>query len=112
VTLPAQSVVLEGVTKRFEVVTAVDGVSLEIGESEFFSLLGPSGCGKTTSLRMIAGFERPDAGRILIGDTDVTRYRPPQTVNVFRATPCFTRRRAERRFGPVAHVSRRRSPTC
>ena len=51
---------------------AVDDVSLAIGEGEFFSLLGPSGCGKTTTLRMIAGFEVPDEGRILLQGQDVT----------------------------------------
>src|ERR1700748_720801 len=64
--------------KRFRDVRAVDGVSLEIGSGEFFSLLGPSGCGKTTTLRMIAGFERPDAGRIRIGDADITQPPPHQ----------------------------------
>jgi spermidine/putrescine transport system ATP-binding protein len=64
------------VSKRFDGVVAVDDVSLAIESGEFFSLLGPSGCGKTTSLRMIAGFERPDAGRILIGDADVTETPP------------------------------------
>ena len=53
---------LEGVRKRFGKVAAVDDVSLEIREGEFFSLLGPSGCGKTTTLRMIAGFEVPTRG--------------------------------------------------
>jgi spermidine/putrescine transport system ATP-binding protein len=76
VTMRSQGVVLDRLTKRFEGVTAVDGVSIEIGSGEFFSLLGPSGCGKTTSLRMIAGFERPDAGRILIGEADVTETPP------------------------------------
>jgi spermidine/putrescine transport system ATP-binding protein len=75
-TLRSQSVVLEGVSKRFEATIAVDDVSLDVRSGEFFSLLGPSGCGKTTSLRMIAGFERPDAGRILIGDADVTETPP------------------------------------
>jgi ABC-type Fe3+/spermidine/putrescine transport system ATPase subunit len=51
-------------------------VSLAIGIGEFFSLLGPSGCGKTTTLLMIAGFERPDAGRIAIGENDVTETPP------------------------------------
>jgi len=76
VTLHSQAVVLESLTKRFESVTAVDDVSLEVRSGEFFSLLGPSGCGKTTTLRMIAGFERPDAGRIVIGDTEVTETPP------------------------------------
>jgi spermidine/putrescine transport system ATP-binding protein len=75
-TLRSQSVVLEGVSKRFEATTAVDDISLDVRSGEFFSLLGPSGCGKTTSLRMIAGFERPDTGRILIGDADVTETPP------------------------------------
>ena len=55
-TLRSQAVRLEGLTKRFEAVKAVDEISLEIESGEFFSLLGPSGCGKTTTLRMIAGF--------------------------------------------------------
>jgi spermidine/putrescine transport system ATP-binding protein len=76
VKLSSQGVVVAGVTKRFEDVTAVDDVTLEIAAGEFFSLLGPSGCGKTTSLRMIAGFERPDLGTILIGGTDVTEIPP------------------------------------
>jgi spermidine/putrescine transport system ATP-binding protein len=67
------AIALEGVTKSFGAHRAVDNVSLEIAEGEFFSLLGPSGCGKTTSLRMIAGFEAPDSGRVMLGGTDVTR---------------------------------------
>ena len=57
---------LRSTVKRFGGVTAVDGISLTIGDGEFFSLLGPSGCGKTTTLRMIAGFEFPDAGDIVL----------------------------------------------
>jgi spermidine/putrescine transport system ATP-binding protein len=72
----SQAVALEGISKSFDSVAAVDDVSLTVESGEFFSLLGPSGCGKTTSLRMIAGFERPDAGRILIGDADVTETPP------------------------------------
>jgi spermidine/putrescine transport system ATP-binding protein len=63
---------LVGVSKRFGSVGAVDDVSLEIADGEFFSLLGPSGCGKTTTLRMVAGFERPDEGRIVLQGNDVT----------------------------------------
>jgi ABC-type Fe3+/spermidine/putrescine transport system ATPase subunit len=59
-------VTFRSVTKRFGAHTAVDGVSLEIGRGEFFSLLGPSGCGKTTTLRLLAGLEVPDAGEILL----------------------------------------------
>ena len=62
---------LEAVAKRFDTVQAVDGVSLEINRGEFVSLLGPSGCGKSTILRMIAGFEFPDAGQIAIDGVDV-----------------------------------------
>jgi ABC-type Fe3+/spermidine/putrescine transport system ATPase subunit len=69
---PSVEIALESVSKRFGNAVAVDDVSLEIGEGEFFSLLGPSGCGKTTTLRMIAGFERPDEGRILLQGDDVT----------------------------------------
>jgi spermidine/putrescine transport system ATP-binding protein len=66
----------DGVTKRFGGVLAVDDVSLTIEEGEFFALLGPSGCGKTTLLRLLAGFETPDAGRILIDDADVSDVPP------------------------------------
>ncbi|MDH3912069.1 MAG: ATP-binding cassette domain-containing protein, partial [Rhodospirillales bacterium] len=65
------------VTKRFgQTVTAVDDVSLDIHEGEFFALLGPSGCGKTTLLRMIAGFETPSEGQILIDGQDMSKVAP------------------------------------
>jgi len=67
-----QAIVLEEVTKIFGEATAVDGVSLSVAEGEFLAILGPSGCGKTTSLRMIAGFERPTIGRVFIHGRDVT----------------------------------------
>src|SRR5918995_481841 len=64
---------LDNVTKTFDGrVLAVDGVTLDIAAGEFFSLLGPSGCGKTTSLRMIAGFELPDSGRVHVAGRDIT----------------------------------------
>jgi spermidine/putrescine transport system ATP-binding protein len=72
----SQAIVLEAVSKQFGEHAAVREVSLAIGDGEFFSLLGPSGCGKTTTLRMIAGFVEPDAGRILLQDRDVTRVPP------------------------------------
>ncbi len=72
---------LVSLTKRFADVTAVDAIDLEIPGGEFFSLLGPSGCGKTTTLRLIAGFERPSEGRILLDGTDVA-YTPPHRRNV------------------------------
>ncbi|WP_231712232.1 ABC transporter ATP-binding protein [Vineibacter terrae] len=67
---------IDGVVKRFNDVTAVAGVDLEIGRGELFALLGGSGCGKTTLLRMLAGFETPTEGRILIDDVDVTHVPP------------------------------------
>ncbi len=67
---------IEGVAKRFGSIAAVDRVDLEIRRGELFALLGGSGCGKTTLLRMIAGFETPDAGRILIDGQDMTGVPP------------------------------------
>jgi spermidine/putrescine transport system ATP-binding protein len=67
---------LEGVTKRFDDVVAVDDISLQIAHGSFFALLGPSGCGKTTTLRMIGGFEEPNEGIIYLGAQDVTGLPP------------------------------------
>ena len=72
---------LSKLTKQFAEVTAVDGIDLQIPAGEFFSLLGPSGCGKTTTLRMIAGFEQPTSGEILLDGTDVA-YTPPHQRDV------------------------------
>ncbi|MEY2567316.1 MAG: putative spermidine/putrescine transport system ATP-binding protein [Actinomycetota bacterium] len=72
----ATAVRFDVVTKRFGRVTAVDAVDLEVRDGEFFSMLGPSGSGKTTCLRLIAGFETPTAGRVLLHDVDVTRAAP------------------------------------
>jgi spermidine/putrescine ABC transporter ATP-binding subunit len=67
------SVCLQGLSKSFAgAIKALDKVSLDIGAGEFFALLGPSGCGKTTTLRLVAGFETPDEGRIVVGGRDVT----------------------------------------
>ena len=68
-------------TKRFPETVAVDGISVDIRAGEFFSLLGPSGCGKTTTLRMVAGFEEPTSGAILLDGKDVARL-PPNKRNV------------------------------
>ncbi|MEA2307877.1 MAG: putative spermidine/putrescine transport system ATP-binding protein [Thermoleophilaceae bacterium] len=69
---------LVGLRKAFGDVAAVDGVDLEIAAGEFFTLLGPSGSGKTTTLRLIAGFERPDGGRVELGGVDVSGQPPYQ----------------------------------
>src|SRR3954453_3933738 len=69
-------VVLVDLVKRFADVTAVAGLNLDMPPGEFFSLLGPSGCGKTTTLRMIAGFERPDEGQILLDGVDMAETPP------------------------------------
>ena len=79
------------VTKRFGDVVAVDGLSLALPEGEFFTLLGPSGCGKTTTLRMLAGFEQPTAGRIVIDGDDVAGLAPHRrpTNTVFQSYALF-----------------------
>ena len=75
---------LESVEKHFGATPAVNGVSLDIARGEFFALLGPSGCGKTTLLRLVAGFEQPDSGRVVLDGTDVAgvpaNERPVNTV--------------------------------
>src|SRR4051794_1258634 len=72
---------VDHVVKRFAGYLAVDDAHFDVGAGEFFSLLGPSGCGKTTTLRMIAGFEQPSQGRILLEGQDVSRV-PPYRRNV------------------------------
>jgi spermidine/putrescine transport system ATP-binding protein len=79
--MPRGEIQLLDLTKRFADVTAVDAIDLAIPGGEFFSLLGPSGCGKTTTLRMVAGFERPTEGRILLDGKDVAST-PPHRRNV------------------------------
>jgi putrescine transport system ATP-binding protein len=69
-------IVIEGVNKAFGAFTAVDSINLRIFKGEMFALVGASGCGKTTLLRMLAGFETPTSGRILIEDTDMTQVPP------------------------------------
>src|ERR671934_800403 len=77
----AGEVTLVDLVKRFDDVTAVDGVNVHVPGGEFFSLLGPSGCGKTTTLRLIAGFEQPTEGRILLDGVDMA-FTPPHKRNV------------------------------
>ena len=69
--------VLKNISKRFDQTAAVTDVSLDVERGEFFGLLGPSGCGKTTTLRMIAGLEKPDAGSIEFDGADITN-RPAE----------------------------------
>jgi spermidine/putrescine transport system ATP-binding protein len=85
------SVELRGVTKRFDEFVAVDDLSLELARGEFFTLLGPSGCGKTTTLRMIAGFERPSEGEVRIEGEDVAALPPHRrpTNTVFQSYALF-----------------------
>jgi spermidine/putrescine transport system ATP-binding protein len=92
---------IEGLSRRFGNATAVDDVTLDIEEGEFFALLGPSGCGKTTLLRMIAGLEVPGAGRILIDGvdmTDVPANRRPVNM-VFQSYAVFPHMNVARNIG-------------
>jgi spermidine/putrescine transport system ATP-binding protein len=101
------SVELRGLTKRFEESAAVDGIDASIEPGEFFSLLGPSGCGKTTTLRMIAGFERPTAGQIVLDGVDVAAV-PPHERNVHTVFQSYALFPHLDVFGNVAFGLRRR----
>lgn len=72
----SSSLELEGISKSFGSVLAVDDVSITVQPGEFYALLGPSGCGKTTTLRLVAGFEHPDAGRIVLAGDDISNLPP------------------------------------
>ncbi|HEU5252302.1 MAG TPA: ABC transporter ATP-binding protein, partial [Solirubrobacterales bacterium] len=95
------SVELCGVTKRFDELVAVDDLSLDLSSGEFFTLLGPSGCGKTTTLRMIAGFERPTEGEIRIEGSDVAQLPPHKrpTNTVFQSYALFPHLTVEANVG-------------
>jgi putative spermidine/putrescine transport system ATP-binding protein len=67
---------LQNLHRTFGTVKALDGIEISLGEGEFLSMLGPSGCGKTTALRQVAGFDHPDAGRIVVDGRDITRLAP------------------------------------
>ena len=109
---------IEGLTKRFGDVTAVDEVDLEIGRGELFALLGGSGCGKTTLLRVLAGFETPDAGRVIIDGQDMTGVPPHlRPVNMmFQSYALFPHMDVAANVGyglrreglPAAEIARRR----
>jgi putrescine transport system ATP-binding protein len=92
---------LDRVTKRFGDVSAVHDVSLDIAAGEFFALLGPSGCGKTTLMRLIAGFEQPDEGRVFIGGIDMTDVPPhKRPVNMmFQSYALFPHMNVEKNIG-------------
>jgi spermidine/putrescine transport system ATP-binding protein len=87
----AKAISLLGVSKLFGDLVAVRDLDLDVRRGEFFSIIGPSGCGKTTTLRMVAGFENPSTGTILVGGRDVTRVRPyHRSVNtVFQSYALF-----------------------
>jgi putrescine transport system ATP-binding protein len=91
----------EGVSKRFDDFVAVNDVTLDIYEKEFFALLGPSGCGKSTLLRMLAGFERPTAGKLIVAGQDITQLPPyERPVNMmFQSYALFPHMTVERNIG-------------
>ena len=93
---------IDGITKKFGPVTAVDRISLEVKDGEFFAILGPSGCGKTTLLRVVAGFETPDEGRVRLAGADITELKANRRpVNLmFQSYALFPHMTA---FGNVAY---------
>ena len=108
------SVELENVMKRFGATVAVDHLIFEVLAGEFLSLLGPAGCGKTTTLRMLAGFEQPDAGFIRISGEYVQGVPPYQArrqhgLPALRPVPAHDRRR-ERRLRPAAEADAQADP--
>ena len=100
---------LEGLTKAFGEHVAVAGIDVDMPPGEFFTLLGPSGCGKTTTLRMIAGFEQPTSGRIMLDGTDVARVPPHRRAPWARSSRPRRGPRSPRTRGPASTPRSRRS---
>src|SRR6187455_2233395 len=88
---------LQNLHRDFGTVKALNGIDISLGEGEFLSMLGPSGCGKTTALRLVAGFDRPDEGRIVVDGKDITGRRPNKRDMgmVFQAYSLFPNMTAE-----------------
>src|SRR3954454_1724340 len=87
---------LQNLHRAFGTVKALKGINISLGEGEFLSMLGPSGCGKTTALRLVAGFDRPDDGAIIVDGKDITRVPPNKRDMgmVFQAYSLFPNRTA------------------
>ena len=82
---------LFNITKSYGDTEVIKDLTLYIRKNEFITLLGPSGCGKTTTLRIISGFEKPDSGRVLFDNVDITDLPPikERSIPYFRNIPCF-----------------------